>query len=251
MQTVNQVLQALWEYAPRELKMEGDNVGLLAGREEAGVERIFLCLDITSEMVEEAASTGAQLLVAHHPLFFSLGQVTQSSAPALVQLLARGMSAICMHTNLDAAPGGVNDALMEAVGLVAEQGQQPGFFRVGKWMGDPSLSAFAKHVKQALGAPGVQLIDAGRPVRRVGLCSGSGMSELPAALAQGCDTFLTGEGKHSGFLQVRERGINLIAAGHYATEAVVLPRVAAFLRQWDPRLQVFLSQREKSPYQMI
>ncbi len=258
MAKVKEILQALWAYAPEKGKMEGDNVGLLAGREETETDSVLVCLDITSQTVEEAARLGAKLLVSHHPLLFSLRRVTGDTAPALVSLLEHGMSAICMHTNLDAAAGGVNDALAEAIGLqnpeaeaVDEAGRPCGFFRAGFWQPGGSAREFAAWVKQALNAPEIQLIDAGRPVRRVGLCSGSGLSELPEALSRGCDTFLTGEAKYSGFLEVRERGVNLVAAGHFATEAVVLPRVADRLRRAFPALRVEQSRLQRTPYETL
>ena len=100
---VQQVLEILEQIAPP--------VGLLvdAGRP---VTSIMTALDITADVVRDAAESGCELIVSHHPVIFDpLRRVTAEDVPAM--LLQNGISAICMHTNLDAAPGGVNDVLAD------------------------------------------------------------------------------------------------------------------------------------------
>lgn len=261
--TVKEVYEVLCSFAPVELREEWDNVGLLAGRRNAPVATVLVALDITCREVLEAEREGAQLLVAHHPLFWNLTSVTEDSAEPVVALLNRGMSAICMHTNLDAAQGGVNDTLVRAVGLTElsafgedgrpledAQGRACGPLRVGTLPGALSAAKFAEAVKASLRAPGVQVLDTGRPVHRVGLCSGSGGALFSAAAALGCDTFLTGEAKHSLFLEARERGVNLLAAGHYSTEQPVCETLARVLAQSLPGLRV-VKAHSAPPYTCI
>ena len=108
--------------APLNYKMDFDNVGFLVGRAGAEVSHILISLDITSDVITEALDIGAQLIVSHHPLFFSLKTVTDQDiiGRKIVRMLSDGLSAICMHTNLDAARGGVNDALAAAAGITHE-----------------------------------------------------------------------------------------------------------------------------------
>lgn len=113
--TPQQVLEILQQLAPAGLACHWDNVGLLvdAGRP---VTAIATALDITPAVVEEAALNGCQLIVAHHPVIFDpLKRLSAGDVPAL--LLQNGISAICMHTNLDAAEGGVNDTLSDLLGI--------------------------------------------------------------------------------------------------------------------------------------
>ena len=108
---VQQVLEILEQIAPPELACSWDNVGLLV---DAGcpVTSIMAALDITADVVRDAAESGCELIVSHHPVIFDpLRRVTAEDVPAM--LLQNGISAICMHTNLDAAPGGVNDVLAD------------------------------------------------------------------------------------------------------------------------------------------
>ena len=109
MATTNDIYAEMQRYAPLELAESWDNPGLLVdcGRE---VSRVLVTLDITSEVVEDAAAGGYELIVSHHPVIFS---PLKKLIPRDVsfQLVQKGISAICMHTNLDAAEGGVNDTV--------------------------------------------------------------------------------------------------------------------------------------------
>lgn len=117
MQTVRKIEESLFAFAPRAGAMEWDNVGLLLGDPEKKISRILVALDITEAVADEAIATGCRLIVAHHPLMnckWLPVQTVREDTPQghlLLKLLRAGISAICMHTNLDVAPGGVNDVL--------------------------------------------------------------------------------------------------------------------------------------------
>ena len=127
---VQQVLEILEQIAPPELACSWDNVGLLvdAGRP---VTSIMTALDITADVVRDAAESGCELIVSHHPVIFDpLRRVTAEDVPAM--LLQNGISAICMHTNLDAAPGGVNDVLADLLRIENRRDFADNCGRIGK-----------------------------------------------------------------------------------------------------------------------
>ena len=133
------------------------------GRE---VRRILVALDPFQDVCQEAADWGAELLVTHHPLIFQPPRsITDDTSVGrcILFLAARDMAAINAHTNLDCAPGGVNDCLAGALGLEETvvlnpsgtdgQGRPWGLLRAGRR--EPvSLEAFLEQVKQRLGCPG-------------------------------------------------------------------------------------------------
>ena len=115
MTTVQQVYEVMQRLAPPELAEHWDNPGLLVdcGGE---VRRVLVTLDITPEVVAEAAAKQCTVIVAHHPVIFDpLKRLCPADVP--YQLVQAGISAICMHTNLDAAEGGVNDVLADLFGI--------------------------------------------------------------------------------------------------------------------------------------
>ena len=121
--TAREIEKVLFDWAPRELAMEYDNVGLLVGDPDAEVTRVLVTLDITEPVVEEAIRLGAQLIVSHHPVMNCAWHPVQSlrtddrQGRILTGLIRNNIAAICMHTNLDAAEGGVNDVLADKLGL--------------------------------------------------------------------------------------------------------------------------------------
>lgn len=169
MPTVREIEQALYAVAPREGAMEWDNVGHLLGDPEQEVRRVLVALDITQAVAEEALERGCQLIVSHHPVMnckWLPVQTVRSDTPQgrlLLTLLRGGISAICMHTNLDVAVGGVNDALARVLELAdAEPLCENGLGRVGQLSEPLTLAEFARFVCQRLSCNGVRWADAGR-----------------------------------------------------------------------------------------
>lgn len=265
MATVREIYQYLDGLAPFSLQMDFDNAGFLVGRGERRVDKLLVSLDITEEVAAEAAELGCQLIVSHHPvIFFPAKSITdgEPTGRTLLSLAERQIAAICAHTNLDAVHGGVNDALAQKLGLVQiEQlkqdgvdasGRPYGIGRVGNAAGVPMyVPAFAAFVKEALGANGVRYVDARRPVRRVAVGGGACADMLKDALAMGCDTFVTADVKYNGFLDAKALGINLIDAGHYPTEQVVVPVLAKWLASGFPKVEILTTQRHKEAFSYL
>lgn len=267
MASVKELEAFLFSKAPKELAMEWDNVGLLVGFPDREVKKILVALDITGEVVEEALETGAELIVAHHPVMNCAWEKVQTvradtvQGSILVKMLTGGLSGICMHTNLDAVEGGVNDALAQRLGLAAiEQlhadgvdpyGRPYGIGRVGQVEGFSDAHNFSAFVQQALNANGLRYEDAGKAVSKVAVGGGACGGMLSDAVAKGCDTFVTADVKYDVFLTARALGINLIDAGHFSTEDVVCPVLARWLREGFPEIDVLRSARHKEVFSCL
>ena len=259
MPTVRELEQALFELAPKSGAMEWDNVGQLLGDPELCVEKVLVALDITEDVADEAIERGCQLIVAHHPVMnckWLPVQTVRSDTPQghlLLKLLRHGVSAVCMHTNLDVAEGGVNDCLAEALELVdpGPLGDPEGLCRMGTLSSPMSSAEFAAFVRKALGANGVRFADAGRPVRRVAVGGGACGDYQAAAIAAGCDTFVTADLSYHDFLDAKGKGINLIDAGHFPTEDPVCQKLVSFLTVRFPELAVTKSTSHHEVIQYI
>ena len=245
MTTVGDIFAFLNEKAPVAAKMDFDNVGLLVGRSDRPVTRILTALDITDEVIEEAHAMAAELIVSHHPLFFELKAVTDGSweGQRALELAENGIAAICMHTNLDAAQGGVNDALTAALGGRVEAVLEPetGIGRIGELPHEVPFSDFLPFVKKQLASNGLRYHAAGRPVKRLAVCGGSGGGEIGLAAAAGCDTYVTADVKYNQFLEAKHLGLNLIDADHFCTENVVVPVLYGWLSEAFPDVDVRMS----------
>lgn len=255
--TVKDIFAFLDGKAPFQYQLGFDNAGFLVGRGDWPVRKLLVALDITPEVIGEAAELGCQLIVAHHPVIWDkLGRVTDESTTGkkVLALIEHGIAAICAHTNLDAVEEGVNTQLARRVGLketvpleedgVDAQGRPYGIGRVGELPEAMSLADFAAQVKHALDLSGIRGMDAGVPVRRVAVGGGACGGMLTQVKAMGCDTFLTSELKHDVYLEAQALGINLLDAGHYSTETVVCPALAAWLREGFPTVEVHQSRKQ-------
>lgn len=246
MPTVHEIEQALFDLAPKSGAMSWDNVGQLLGDPDQEVSRILVSLDITEAVADEAIASGCQLIVAHHPVMnckWLPVQTVRSDTPQghlLLKLLRNGVSAICMHTNLDVAPGGVNDALASALRLEdpGPLSEEDGIGRVGDLPASMALRDFVQLVSRTLGCNGIRYCDAGRTVCRVAVGGGSCGDYTDAAIAAGCDTFVTADLGYHQFLDAPGKGINLIDAGHFPTEDLVCAKVISFLDTRFPALRI-------------
>jgi len=266
MATIKDIYQYIDSFAPFETQMDFDNAGFLVGWEQANVETVLVALDITLPVIREAVDMGAQLIVAHHPVIFNpIKRVSDASVTGekILLMAENRIGAICAHTNLDAAQGGVNERLAERLGLTGlshlhpdgedREGRTYGIGRVGTLNLNAPLDtkAFAEKVKRDLNASGVRYADVGKPVCRVAVGGGACGSMLQDAIAAGCDTFVTADVKYDVFLQAMERGINLLDAGHFATEDIVIQPLVEMLQAAFPQISVAKSQVHKEVFASI
>ena len=259
MATVKDIYRFIDSKAPFYSQLGFDNSGFLVGRGDKPVKRILVALDITESVAKEAAELQADLVVSHHPVIWEGAKsVTDESVLGrkLLALLLNDIAAICAHTNLDAAKGGVNDSLAAAIGVVDttllktygtyEDGTAYGIEQVGTYTGGPvSLVEFAGIVKEKLGANGIRYVDAGRTVCKVAVGGGSCSSSIKDVVAAGCDTFVTSDIKYDSFLDAAALGLNLIDAGHYPTENVVCPVLVSWLKEGFSDVEVLLSSHKE------
>ncbi|HBC27709.1 MAG TPA: Nif3-like dinuclear metal center hexameric protein [Ruminococcaceae bacterium] len=254
--TAGDIYDFLDSFAPFATAMDFDNAGLLVGDRDVPVSSVLLSLDITPGVVEEAAQLGAQLIVSHHPVIFDpLKRLIPHTAP---YLLARyGIAAVCAHTNLDLAPGGVNTCLAGALGLrnvrtlreYRESGLAEGLMGELEQEYDPH--GFAVYVKQALHCGGLKYVDGGKKVKTVGLCSGGGAELLPDAAGKGLDAFVTADTRHHQLLLAAQSGVTLVDAGHFCTEDVVILPLQKRLSERFPAVSFRKSRVMRDPAEYL
>ena len=170
----------------------------------------------------------------------------------MLLLIENGIAAINAHTNLDQAPGGVNDVLAAAVGLhdirvitpagQDAQGRDWGLLHMGV-RDELPLEDFLSYVKEHLHCDGLRYVNGGKNVRTVAVGGGSCADGIYEALEAGCDTLVTSDVKYNQFRTAYEMGLNLIDAGHFHTENPVMPVLAAKLQEAFPEVEVKFSEK--------
>ena len=238
---VRDIFENLNAWAPLGTAMEHDNPGLLIGDPEAEVTGIVTALDCTTNVIAEAVTRGANLIVTHHPVIYHpLYRVTAGTPDGdRVRALVRGeIAVISMHTNLDRAAGGVNDCLADRLGL-RDVTLLPGgedVARMGTLPAPMNTDAFLNHVKAMLDVNVLRVSRAEAWVHRIAVGGGACADFLEAAFDAGCDALMTSECKHHHFIDAAQRGFLLVDATHYATENVVVRALTERARRVCPNV---------------
>lgn len=255
--TVKQVLDFLDTAAPFSTQESYDNSGLLTGSAETEVTGIAACLDITHEIIGEALAKNANLIVSHHPVIFH-PQKQVLEGGVVYSLVKNGISAIAVHTNFDICESGVNDTLMEllgwqSVGVIEKtQANGRGFGGIAELPFGFTAKALAEHCKKCLDLESVKYCEgSAKEITRVGVCSGSGGDLLQAARELGCQALVTGDVKHSVWIEAVNTGTVLIDAGHYGTEKCASHRIAALLTHAFPDIPIFSADTEHEPCKYV
>lgn len=262
---LREIIRQLEALAPRQAACDWDNPGLLVGRGDREITKVYVALDATEQVVDAAIEAGAELILTHHPILFRAVKQVNDETPLgrkLLTLIRHDIAVYSMHTNFDSCPGGMGDLVCRQLGLRNLGPMEPAMYQednvfvmenraagreencrygIGFVAALPEAMTareLAAYVKQHFGLPFVNFYDAGRPIRRLACCPGSGRGEMENVLHCDVDAFLTGDMGHHDGLDYVEAGISLLDAGHYGLEHVFVPAAAAYMRKHFPDMQV-------------
>lgn len=234
---------------PKSAALEGDNVGLQAGRAEKEVSKVYLALDATDKVVEAVLKAGADMLVTHHPLIYSpLKSVTDEGfiSRRVLKLIQKDISYYVMHTNYDVigmarlSSDLLNLKDCDVLDVTSPADAEPeGIGRIGT-LGHPmTLEECCLFVKRQLKLGSVKVFgEMDRKIMRLAVSPGSGKDAILPAIQKGADALVTGDIGHHPGLDAVEQGLSVIDAGHYGTEYIFMDDMKVFLEKKLPCLNV-------------
>ena len=229
---LGEIVGALERLYPLDTASSWDHVGLVTGDPDQPVSLVYLAVDPTLAVIDEARAAGAELLLTHHPLLLrGVHSVATTSAKgaSVTSLIVNDIALYVAHTNADVASPGVSDALASACGLV-DVGPLAivdgvGHGRVGSLAGPVTLREFVQHLATVLppAAGGIRVAGpADAMVSRVAVVGGAGDGMFDAVRSSGADVYVTADLRHHPALEAREEARGgtpyLVDAGHWATE---------------------------------
>lgn len=255
------IMNALEELSPISYAEEWDNVGLIVGRRDKEVRKIYIAVDPTDEVIQSAVEVQADMIVTHHPLIFkAIKKVNNDDfiSRRVLRLARHDISYYAMHTNFDVM--GMADEAADDIGLkrrsvlsvtYEDDIAKEGFGRVGKLPVVMSLRECAEHVKRSFGLKHVRVYgDLDAELETAAICPGSGRSMIGDAIKAGADVYITGDIEHHEGLDSVAQGLMVIDAGHYGIEKIFIDYIRQYLKRKFPDLAVY-THRDVEPFVII
>ena len=255
------VIELLEKQSPKSYACDWDNVGLLVGREDKEIQKIYIALDATDEAIEEAIANGADMLLTHHPMIFKgMKRVTQEDfiGRRIIRLIQNDMVYYAMHTNFDvmgmadlaADYLGISDTRVLEITSVSETGEE-GIGRYGSLKKEMTVRECCEEVKQAFSLENVKVFgDLERKVKTAAISPGSGKSVISNALQAGVDELITGDIDHHEGIDAVAQNMTVIDAGHYGVEHIFIPYMEQYLKREAKELEIAV-QPLTFPFQII
>lgn len=222
-----EIYEFLDKLSPFEMQASWDNSGLLLGDLSSEIEKIYISLDIDSELVANADENA--LFITHHPLIFKpLRDLASQNYPKnlIKTMICKNQSLICLHTNYDLSH--LNAYFAEQI-LGFNIASKDEFIIYADI--DMKFSELVAHLKNKLNANILKATFAGKErIQRLAICTGSGGDLIEKVLLNGSlsenspqnkavECFLSGDFKYHQALAARQSGLSLIDIGHYESES--------------------------------
>ncbi|MCR5420334.1 MAG: Nif3-like dinuclear metal center hexameric protein [Lachnospiraceae bacterium] len=255
------IMDSLEELSPVSYAEEWDNVGLIVGRKDKEIRKVYIAVDPTDEVIQCAIEVQADMIITHHPLIFRAVKKINSEdfiARRVLRLARHDICYYAMHTNFDVM--GMADAAADEIGLkrrsvlsvtYEDDIAKEGFGRIGKLPGVMTLKECAEHVKKCFKLKHVRVYgDLETELETAAICPGSGKSMINDAVMAGADVYITGDIEHHEGLDSVAQGLMVIDAGHYGIEKIFIQYIKEYLRRNFHDLAIY-THRDIEPFVVI
>ena len=255
----NEIIAFLEKQYSSKYALDWDNVGLLIGRSDSDIKTIYVAVDASDDIIEDAISHHADLIITHHPLIFSpLKRINDQNfiSQRVLKLVEHGISLYAMHTNYDVVRMG--DLAAEKIGLqkqcaleVTDLNSDKGIGQIGKLSESCSLKELSELVKKAFQLEGVCVFgDLDYHVKQIAISPGAGNSMIEHAINTKVDVLITGDISHHNGIDAMAQGLSIIDAGHYGIEHIFIKDMKQFLERSFAGVEVITAPR-KDPFTVL
>ena len=263
MKKVKDIINILEEFAPKKLKEDFDNVGLMVGSKEKEVKKVLLALDCTLKIVDEAIEKGVDLIITHHPLIFKRpSSITEDTlvGKKIIKLIKNDISLYSSHTNLDSASGGLNETIVELLGFESKElieknknarNNNEGLGRIIRLENSLSLDELVNIVKEKLNIKSLKVVKGNENIRNIAVINGSGSSFFDIAYNKGADCIITGDTTYHFASDYKEMGVSIIDTGHFLSEWLVYLEVIKKLNSKLNDIEIIISENSEDPYTFV
>lgn len=266
---VSDIVEYMEKLAPNWLCEDWDNVGLLVGRREREINNILLCLDVTEAVLCEAIEKKVNCIISHHPVIFKKLKCLNGdfNSNIVMKAIESQIAIYSAHTNLDTTHEGVNYSLAKALNL--DELENLNFYKknidkesgneieyglgiVGLLSESLNFTDFINHVKRALNIKNLRFCGSTpENIQKVAVFCGSFDEDLTELEKGRADILITGDLKYHTAVEISEKGLCVVDAGHFNTERVVLKPLKEKLQQEFTGINIFVSEKERDPFYFL
>lgn len=250
-----EIARIIEEFAPPSIQESWDNSGLSIGDLDSEVDSVLLALDCTPEIIDEAISKGAQMIITHHPLIFQgIKQISNSTGlgKMITKIIRNNLVIYSAHTNADKVLSGVSGIMADRLGLVnidflnKDAGGEFGMGIIGDLETPADFSQILKMVKEHFNP---EVVRCSKPINgkisKIALCGGSGSSLIEYARDAGAQLFITGDASYHFFFC--EKDFMIMDIGHYESEYGLLELLKSVLTKKIPTFVVRIAEENTNP----
>lgn len=244
MEKVSKIIKKIEEFAPLLTMQKWDNSGWQINLGIEDTHKIMLALDVTPATVDEAIAKQCDLILSHHPIFFS--PIKTIDSPFIIKAVQNNIQVYSAHTNLDIAQGGVSEYLAEKCGFT-DLDTAFEFIKYKQFDKEMNFSKLISTLKTIFSLPSVRVVNSDRKTyKSIAFCSGSGAEFIQDLEKIGIDIFITGDLKHHQALNANK--MTIIDLGHFHSERFVVEIFENILKEEDVEI---IAAVEKPAWELI
>lgn len=263
MTKVIDISKEIEDFAPKFLKEDYDNVGLMVGDNQKEVKKVLLSLDCTNEVIKEAIELNCDLIINHHPLLFKRPSTIVKGdlvGEKIITLIKEDIALYSCHTNLDSTKNGINETIVNILGFNSSKIIEPndsseykdcGIGRIIELEKEMTISEIINLVKEKLNIKNMRIVRGSEKVKILAIINGSGQDFFYKAKSLGADCIITGDTTYHFASDFKEMGISILDPGHFPTEYIVFLKTLEFLKDKFKDVEFIASKQSKDPYEFV
>ncbi|GAA0763709.1 Nif3-like dinuclear metal center hexameric protein [Clostridium sartagoforme] len=263
MKKIKDIIGIMEEFAPKTLKEDFDNVGLMVGDRNKEVKKILLALDCTLDVIQEAKEKRVDLIITHHPLIFRKpSSITTDTliGKKIIELIKNDISLYSSHTNLDSAENGLNETIVNLLGYSTNElievnkmarNDNEGLGRIVRLEDFIKLEDLIEDIKEKLNVKSLKVVKGCEKVKNIAIINGSGSDFFEKAYKKGADCIITGDTTYHYASDYKELGVSIIDTGHFSSEWIVFLEVINKLTDKLQDIEILISTKSEDPYTFV
>ncbi len=227
---LEEIINYFETWAPEKSAAHWDNTGLQIKSPKLNIKNVLAALDINNNVIDLLNRVSYDLVITHHPLFFRPVKkidCSRDTGRVIDLFVKKNINLYSAHTNLDLAPGGVNDCLIKSYGLKADEGQA--FYEnPGKWYINENKYDLNYFISKNGGQ--IRGCKQNKEIKRIAFCCGSGRSLVNDLIDYEIDLYITGELNYHDYIFCELNSISVLELGHKESEVFILPEIQSRLK---------------------